>query len=60
MEGERRMIRYRDMTFCTYYKDCKKKDTCHRPLTPEVIKAAKEFGLPCEYWGNKPECHDKE
>jgi hypothetical protein len=31
------MIHYRDMTFCTFYEDCRDKDECHRPLT-ELVK----------------------
>jgi len=30
------MFCYRDMTFCTYYKDCDDEKDCHRKLTPEV------------------------
>ena len=37
------MIHYRDMTFCCNEK-CKKR--CSRYLTPEIIKAAEQYGLP--------------
>jgi len=51
------MICYRDMTFCCFYKDCKKASECHRPLTPDIEKAAKMFGMPVAQFTNKPECH---
>jgi len=54
------MICYRDMTFCTHYKDCKKRKECGRALTPKVQKDAKAFGLPCSYWAEKPDCWEKE
>ena len=37
------MVTYRDMTFCINDK-CKKK--CKRYLTPEIMQAAEEYGLP--------------
>lgn len=37
------MITYRDMTFCTNHS-CKKR--CRKFLTPEIIAAAQQFGLP--------------
>ena len=37
------MIHYKDKTFCVNEK-CKKK--CNRYLTPEIIKAAEQYGLP--------------
>jgi len=51
------MISYKDMTFCSHYKDCIHQDECHRPLTEKVLKDAEEFGLPiCTFIG-KPDCH---
>ena len=37
------MITYRDRTFCSN-RDCKKE--CFRKLTPEIEKAAEQYGLP--------------
>lgn len=37
------MIHYKDMTFCTNHS-CKKR--CRKFLTPEIIAAARQFGLP--------------
>ena len=50
------MICYKDMTFCTFYKECDNAKTCHRPLTPKVAKLAEEFGLPICQFTDKPEC----
>ena len=55
------MICYRDMTFCTYYEGCKHVDTCSRPLTPEVKKAAEEWwggsDGPIAVFLNQPLCY---
>ena len=42
------MICYRDMTFCTNWKNCANaaNGECHRPLTPEVQQAADKW------WGS--------
>jgi hypothetical protein len=52
---------YRDMTFCTFYKDCANASTCHRPLTDEVIERAKKWwggdDVPICQYCNKPDCH---
>jgi len=48
------MYCYKDMTFCTYYKDCK--DACGRSLTDKVIAEAIKYEAPiCQYM-EKPEC----
>ena len=49
------MICYKDMTFCSYYKECERKD-CVRALTPEVVQAAEKFGLPICQFAEKPDC----
>lgn len=54
------MMCYRDMTFCPFFGDCTKRDTCHRPLTAEVIIAAQASGLPVSQYAEKPECHTTE
>ena len=51
------MISYRDMTFCTFYEDCKHAESCHRPLTPEVQARADLANLPIARFTNKPSCH---
>ena len=58
------MMCYRDMTFCRFYEDCKHKDNCARPLTPEVLAAAQEWWSPCTggapiaQFSTKPNCHE--
>jgi len=54
-----RMICYRDMTFCTFYKDCANATDCERKLTPEIAEAAEEFGLPIAQFTAPPQCHEK-
>lgn len=59
------MICYRDMTFCTFYEDCKHKDTCKRPLTDEVQHKAKawwgsEGEAPIAIFTDKPECWESD
>lgn len=51
------MICYKDRTYCSFYKVCNDGDACLRALTPEVDKAAKEFGLPISYFVEKPTCY---
>jgi hypothetical protein len=55
------MICYKDITFCTFYEDCKDAKECHRALTPEVIKQANEWmkNPPIATFMEKPECHNK-
>jgi hypothetical protein len=53
------MICYKDMTFCTFYKDCANATDCERKLTPEIDEAAKEFGLPLAIFSGKPQCHEQ-
>lgn len=52
------MLCYRDMTFCTYYKECKDGKDCRRALTDEVQKAAEAWMKepPISIFGDKPEC----
>jgi hypothetical protein len=51
------MMCYKDMTFCPFFGNCAKRDTCHRPLTTEVVIAAEKLGLPVSQFAEKPECH---
>ena len=55
------MICYRDMCFCTYYKDCARKDECPRPLTPEVQAQAEKWmkNAPIDRFSEKPECFEE-
>lgn len=52
------MLCYRDKTFCSFYKDCKKE--CDRALTEDVKKKAKDFGLGVCQYVDKPECWEGE
>jgi hypothetical protein len=53
------MICFKDMTFCTYYKNCSKADKCHRPLTKKVKEDAKKWmkNPPICQFTEKPDCH---
>jgi len=57
------MMCFRDTAFCTFYKDCAKAGTCHRPLTPEVSRAAEKWwggkGAPISQFLSQPTCHEK-
>lgn len=48
------MICYRDMTFCSFYKECK--NPCGRSLTEEVEKEADSAHLLISQFIEKPEC----
>jgi len=50
------MICYKDMTFCSYYKECEGID-CIRALTPQVKKDAKRIGFPICQFLEKPDCN---
>lgn len=56
------MICFRDMTFCDYWRDCKHAPDCHRPLTDEVLYAARAWwgkdGAPIAVFTTKPKCHE--
>lgn len=56
------MNSFRDMTFCPYWENCTKAESCHRPLTPEVVISAREWwggdGAPIAMYAEKPECHE--
>jgi hypothetical protein len=62
------MFCYKDMTFCTFYKDCTKRNECHRPLTPKVEAESLEFWKQAGLHGKpiysqfmeKPQCHEGE
>ena len=44
------------MTFCSFHEQCKDGGTCHRAMTNEVMRKAKEIGLPISRFIDKPEC----
>lgn len=52
------MMCYKDMTFCSYWKECIKGKECSRALTPEVIDAAKKWmkEAPICQFVNRPTC----
>jgi hypothetical protein len=56
------MMSYRDMTFCTFFEDCKHQKTCHRPLTDAVREKAKQWwgkdDVPISIFAQQPECHE--
>lgn len=51
------MMCYKDMTFCTFYKDCKHASKCFRPLTPEVERRAMASEMPIARYSAQPSCH---
>lgn len=53
------MLCFHDMTFCSFYKNCAtaKAGDCHRPMTPEVEKAAEQAKLPIAHFTTQPDCH---
>jgi len=51
------MVEYKDMTFCSFWKDCEDGKTCMRALTPAVKKDAIRVGLPICQFVEKPDCH---
>ena len=57
------MMCYRDMTFCTFYGECRKGKKCRRALTKKVkIDAEKWWGskdAPIASYVNKPGCFAK-
>lgn len=58
LAGSVLVICYKDMTFCTFYKDCANATDCERKLTPKIADAAEEFGLPIAQFVEKPQCHE--
>lgn len=54
------MMCYRDMTFCPFFRDCKHRDECPRPLTAEVRIAAEKHGMPISQYIDKPDCHEED
>ena len=54
------MICYKDMTFCTFYDECEKGETCDRALTDGVKEGAEDWygskGAPICRYLDKPKC----
>ena len=53
------MICYRDMTFCSYWPECKRGADCPRALTPQVVAAAATHHYPICQFADKPECYEE-
>ena len=47
---------YKDMTFCDFYKECQKGDSCKSALTEGVQQAAEKAFLPIAHFRSYPEC----
>lgn len=50
------MMCYKDMTFCSYWTDCRDAEGCSRPLTKRIEQRAKEVNLPICRFKDKPDC----
>jgi hypothetical protein len=50
------MLSYKDRTFCQFHKECKDGKKCSIALTDELIKEAREFGLPIALYTDKLGC----
>lgn len=50
------MICYKDITFCSYWLDCKNSNTCKRVLTPEIKQSAIKSKLYICRYAEKPDC----
>jgi len=53
------MMCYKDMTFCSYYKECQNGENCFRALTDEVKEGARYTDLYISQFSEKPECFKK-
>lgn len=55
------MLCYKEMTFCTFFKECADGQGCSRALTDEVREAAKRWMKdgPIAQWVKPPECFVK-
>ena len=53
---EIKMLVYRDMTFCDYYKKCMSGKECPRAYTKEAEALSISFGLPVPRYVDKPDC----
>lgn len=58
------MLCFRDMTFCSFWQDCRHAEACRRSLTDEVRAAANRWWSgpgepPIAQFSERPPCHDK-
>ncbi len=53
------MICYKDMTFCSFYENCKEGYRCFRAKTPQVIKEAIDCDLGVCQFTQEPVCFEK-
>ena len=65
MVVERKMICYKDKTFCPFYTECKDGEGCHRAVKPEVESAGQAWSRGFGYtdliarFESPPECFNK-
>ena len=57
------MYGYNDMTYCTFWKECKNGNGCFRALTPKVqedaVKLWEGHDVPIDTFLDKPECFEQ-
>lgn len=47
---------YRDMIFCSFYKDCAGTTLCDKQLYNSIVKQAKSQGIEIAQYETKPKC----
>ena len=52
------MLCYKDMTFCSFWEDCKKQENCSRCLTENVRIDSDRSGLLICQFVDKPNCFE--
>jgi len=55
------MLCYKDMTFCTFWKECKDNKKCGRALTDKIKEDAEKWmkNAPICAYVDKPDCFKK-
>lgn len=53
------MICWKDMTFCSFWRECANAADCRRALTDDVVLDAQRHGLPVATFVEKPECFEQ-
>lgn len=53
------MTTFKDMTFCSFYTECKKGKDCFRALTNAIKFRAKVVGLPISQFVSEPDCFEE-
>lgn len=56
LEEINKLLCYRDMTFCTFYKECAVGNKCYSALTDKVKYGSEKSGLPIAQFMEKPPC----